>query len=121
MQKQSQPNLISKQEINDLIKAYQEHQDEEAQNKLVLHYQNLVATIARKYSKGGSYHEDIVQVGMIGLLGAIRRYDESIGKSFEAFAVPTIIGEIKRFCGTKRGVFMFRGGLKSLVQKLNRQ
>ncbi|MDE3840719.1 RNA polymerase sigma factor SigB [Bacillus methanolicus] len=101
MQKQSQPNLISNQEINDLIKAYQEHKDEEALNKLVLHYQNLVATIARKYSKGGLYHEDIVQVGVIGLLCAIRRYDESFGKSFEAFAVPTIIGEIKRFLRDK--------------------
>lgn len=38
---------------------------------------------------------------MIGLLGAIRRYDESFGKSFEAFAVPTIIGEIKRFLRDK--------------------
>ena len=41
------------------------------------------------------------QVGMIGLLGAIRRYDDSFGKSFEAFAVPTIIGEIKRFLRDK--------------------
>ena len=34
-------------------------------------------------------------------LGAIRRYDESFGKSFEAFAIPTIIGEIKRFLRDK--------------------
>ncbi|PLR77287.1 RNA polymerase sigma factor SigB [Bacillus sp. V3-13] len=100
MQKHSQPNQ-SKQETNDLIKAYQLHQDEEAQNQLVLQYQNLVETIARKYSKGRSFHEDIFQVGMIGLLGAIRRYDETFGKSFEAFAVPTIIGEIKRFLRDK--------------------
>ncbi|PLR95569.1 RNA polymerase sigma factor SigB [Bacillus sp. T33-2] len=101
MQKQSQPNQKTKQDINDLIKAYQLHEDEEAQNQLVLNYQNLVETIARKYSKGRSFHEDIYQVGMIGLLGAIRRYDESFGKSFEAFAVPTIIGEIKRFLRDK--------------------
>ncbi|RFU67378.1 RNA polymerase sigma factor SigB [Peribacillus saganii] len=101
MQKQSQPNQAAREKVNDWIKAFQEHQDEEAQNQLVLHYQSLVETISRKYSKGKSYQEDIIQVGMIGLLGAIRRYDESFGKSFEAFAVPTIIGEIKRFLRDK--------------------
>ena len=101
MQKPSQPNQKTKEEISELIRAYQLHEDAEAQNELVLHYQSLVETIARKYSKGRSFHEDIYQVGMIGLLGAIRRYDESFGKSFEAFAVPTIIGEIKRFLRDK--------------------
>jgi RNA polymerase sigma-B factor len=101
MSKQSQPNQTSKQETNELIKAYQLYQDDEAQSKLVIQYKSLVEMIARKYSKGRAFHEDIVQVGMLGLLGAIRRYDESFGKSFEAFAVPTIIGEIKRFLRDK--------------------
>ena len=105
MQRQSQTNdemrAQSKEQVMQWIKAYQENDDQEAQNQLVLHYQGLVETIARKYSKGKSYHEDIIQVGMIGLLGAIRRYDDSFGKSFEAFAVPTIIGEIKRFLRDK--------------------
>src|SRR5690606_22736562 len=100
MLKQSQPDHEGNQ-VNEWIKAYQEHQDEEAQNQLVLHYYKLVESIARKYSKGKSFHEDIVQVGVIGLLGAIRRYDESYGKTFEAFAIPTIIGEIKRFLRDK--------------------
>ncbi|OIK10879.1 RNA polymerase sigma factor SigB [Bacillus sp. MUM 13] len=101
MQKHSQPNPAVKEKVNEWIRAYQLNQDDEAQNQLVLHYQGLVETIARKYSKGKSFQEDISQVGMIGLLGAIRRYDESFGKSFEAFAVPTIIGEIKRFLRDK--------------------
>ncbi|HEY4553580.1 MAG TPA: RNA polymerase sigma factor SigB [Bacillaceae bacterium] len=100
MPKQSQPDH-SKSEVNQWIKAYQLHEDQEAQDKLVMHYKNLVESIARKYSKGKSYHEDIFQVGIIGLLGAIRRYDESFGKTFEAFAIPTIIGEIKRFLRDK--------------------
>lgn len=101
MQKQSQPNQNPKINVNELIKAFQKNEDEAAQNELVLHYRALVETIAKKYSKGRSFHEDIFQVGMIGLLGAIRRYDESFGKSFEAFAVPTIVGEIKRFLRDK--------------------
>ncbi|TFD95307.1 MULTISPECIES: RNA polymerase sigma factor SigB [Jeotgalibacillus] len=101
MRKLSQPNQPSKNEVLEWIKAYQETQDEQAQHNLVMHYRNLVESIARKYSKGKSYHEDIAQVGMIGLLGAIRRYDDAFGKSFEAFAIPTIIGEIKRFLRDK--------------------
>ncbi len=101
MQKQSQPNQNPQSNVNELIRSYQEHADENALNELVLQYKALVEAIARKYSKGRSFHEDIYQVGMIGLLGAIRRYDDSYGKSFEAFAVPTIIGEIKRFLRDK--------------------
>jgi RNA polymerase sigma-B factor len=101
MQRPSQPNSLSEECVNQLIKAYQLHQDEHALNHLVAHYQNLVKVLARKYSKGKSYHEDIYQVGMLGLLGAIRRYDEAFGRSFEAFAVPTILGEIKRFLRDK--------------------
>ncbi|MDG5472816.1 RNA polymerase sigma factor SigB [Jeotgalibacillus sp. ET6] len=101
MRKLSQPNQPSKDEVLKWIKAYQETEDDAAQHNLVVHYRNLVESIARKYSKGKSYHEDIAQVGMIGLLGAIRRYDDTFGKSFEAFAIPTIIGEIKRFLRDK--------------------
>lgn len=97
MQKMSQHNQKSKEQIIQWIKAYQEDGDEAAQEQLVLHYKALVEAIARKYSRGSSHHDDIAQVGMVGLLGAIRRYDESFNKSFESFAVPTIIGEIKRF------------------------
>ncbi|MGG0642319.1 RNA polymerase sigma factor SigB [Sporosarcina gallistercoris] len=88
-------------QVLEWIRRYQENEDDEAQTQLVMHYERLVQSIARKYSKGKSYHEDIAQVGMLGLLGAIRRYDPEFGRSFEAFAVPTIIGEIKRFLRDK--------------------
>src|SRR5699024_3234139 len=76
--------------------------NEEIQEKMVLQYDDLVKSIARKYSKNSSIHEDLVQVGMIGLLAAVRRFDVSFGKSFETFAIPTIIGEIKRFIRDKK-------------------
>lgn len=101
MRKPSQPNQEAKQQVVEWIKAYQTENDQEAQENLVKHYHGLVESIARKYSKSKSYHEDIVQVGLMGLLGAIRRYDDSYGKSFEAFAIPTIVGEIKRFLRDK--------------------
>src|SRR5699024_6068908 len=69
---------------------------EHAQEKVVLAYENLVHSLARKYSRNSDIHDDLVQVGMIGLFGAIRRFDPSYGRSFETFAIPAILGEIKR-------------------------
>ena len=91
----------SKKEVLHWIAQYQETENDAAQTNLVLHYKQLVESIARKYSYGKSYYDDIVQVGMLGLLGAIRRFDSAFGRSFEAFAVPTIVGEIKRFLRDK--------------------
>lgn len=101
MSKQLHLKNTSKTEVLEWIARYQETEDEVAQTNLVLHYQQLVESIARKYSHGKTYYDDIVQVGMLGLLGAIRRFDPAFGRSFEAFAVPTIIGEIKRFLRDK--------------------
>ncbi|RAS86590.1 RNA polymerase sigma factor SigB [Priestia endophytica] len=101
MAAQSQPTKLSKEEVIKLIDQYQKNNDEDAQDRLVIQYKGLVESIARRYSKGGNIHEDISQVGMLGLLGAIRRFDPSYERSFESFAVPTIVGEIKRFLRDK--------------------
>jgi RNA polymerase sigma-B factor len=92
---------LNKEEVNELIADFQQTESKSSQLALVEHYTGLVETLAKKYSKGKSFHDDLRQVGMIGLLGAIRRYDPTIGKPFEAFAIPTIIGEIKRFLRDK--------------------
>lgn len=101
MRKKSPSKSPSKEQILEWIQLYQENEDDGAQTNLVLHYQYLVESIARKYSNGRSYHDDIIQVGMLGLLGAIRRFDSTFGRGFEAFAIPTIVGEIKRFLRDK--------------------
>ncbi|SOC18544.1 RNA polymerase sigma-37 (RpsB/SigB) subunit [Ureibacillus xyleni] len=101
MSDKSQLESTKKNEVYMWIEQYQETEDDIVLTNLVLHYKTLVESIAKKYSFGKSHYEDIVQVGMLGLLGAVRRFDLSIGKSFEAFAVPTIIGEIKRFLRDK--------------------
>ncbi|WP_017186887.1 RNA polymerase sigma factor SigB [Alkalibacillus haloalkaliphilus] len=92
----------SGEDIYELIDYLREHpESEETQEKIIYKYENLVHSLAKKYSKNSEIHEDLVQVGMLGLMAAIRRYDSSYGKSFESFAVPTIIGEIKRFIRDK--------------------
>lgn len=85
-------------EVYEWIKLLQkEPTNEGVQEKIVHTYKNLVESLARKYSRNSSIHEDLVQVGMIGLLAAVRRFDTSFGRSFETFAIPTILGEIKRY------------------------
>lgn len=118
MSEQSPPRSSTKEEVLLWIKQYQETQDEEAQTNLVLNYERLVHSLARKYSNGKPYHEDLVQVGMLGLLGAIRRYDIEFGRSFEAFAVPTIIGEIKRFMRDKTWAIHVPRRIKELGPKI---
>ncbi|MFA9556656.1 RNA polymerase sigma factor SigB [Evansella sp. AB-rgal1] len=91
----------SKDRILQMIEKFQKTGDEEVQTKLVLEFENLVQALARKFSKGQRHDEDLIQVGMIGLLAAFRRFDPEFGRSFESFAVPTIVGEIKRFIRDK--------------------
>lgn len=98
----------------------QDGENEHLKEKIVIHYQNLVESLARKYSYNQSHHEDLVQVGMIGLLLAVERYDEDYGRSFEAFAVPTIIGEIKRYIRDKTWSVHVPRRIKELGPKINR-
>ena len=118
MSEQSPSKSDTKEEVLLWIRKYQENKDEEAQTNLVHNYERLVQSLARKYSNGKPYHEDLVQVGMLGLLGAIRRYDPEFGRSFEAFAVPTIIGEIKRFMRDKTWAVHVPRRIKELGPKI---
>jgi RNA polymerase sigma-B factor len=59
-------------------------------------YLPLVEALASRYRVHGVERDDLVQVGSIGLLNAIERFDPKRGDEFAAFAVPTIVGEIKR-------------------------
>ena len=108
-------------EVYQWIEMLQRDPDNEAiQTKLITQYAPLVQTLARKFSKGKSIHEDLVQVGMIGLLSAIKRFDPLLGKSFEAFAVPTIIGEIKRYIRDKTWSVHVPRRIKELGPKIRK-
>ncbi|MFD1038357.1 RNA polymerase sigma factor SigB [Virgibacillus byunsanensis] len=121
MATKSQPHNKERDEVYKWIEHLQKDPaNEELQEKIVLKYTDLVGSIARKYSKNSTIHEDLVQVGMIGLLGAVRRYDTSFGKSFESFAIPTIIGEIKRFIRDKTWSVHVPRRIKELGPKIKK-
>ncbi|MDQ0163487.1 RNA polymerase sigma factor SigB [Aeribacillus alveayuensis] len=109
----------TKEEIHNLIRqCHQNGQNSKAQEKIVKHYYDLVQALAEKYGNGKGHKEDLMQVGMVGLLGAINRYDPSIGKSFEAFAIPTIIGEMKRYLRDKTWCVHVPRWIKELGPKI---
>lgn len=71
--------------------------DKEARETLVEENMGLVYTIVRRFAGRGHEMEDLVQIGSIGLIKAIDKFDTSFEVKFSTYAVPMIAGEIKRF------------------------
>jgi RNA polymerase sigma-B factor len=70
--------------------------DQDARGALVERFLPLARQLARRYQRGGEPLDDLVQVASLGLLKAIDRFDPSRETAFSSFAVPTILGELKR-------------------------
>lgn len=71
--------------------------DEKATEALMENNLGLVRSIAIRFRDRGVEYEDLVQIGSIGMLKAIRSFDLSKGNAFSTYAVPLIVGEIKRY------------------------
>lgn len=89
-------NAWDKRITRELFRRYKEEGDEDARNQLVVNHLNLVRYLASKFMNRGEQLEDLVQVGTIGLIKAIDRFDPNRGLEFTTYATPTIMGEIKR-------------------------
>ncbi|QWF80091.1 SigB/SigF/SigG family RNA polymerase sigma factor [Amycolatopsis sp. CA-230715] len=68
----------------------------EVRDKLVTGHLPLAEHIAQRFSGRGVAKEDLVQVGTVGLINAVDRFDASRGADFLSFAVPTVMGEVRR-------------------------
>ena len=85
-----------KDRTRELFRRYKEEGDAEARDQLIESHLNLVRFLASKFKNRGEPMEDLIQVGSLGLIKAIDRFDPSRGLEFTTFATPTIMGEIKR-------------------------
>lgn len=81
---------------HELLRAWCEHRDLDARRRLIELHLPLVRALARRFTRRGEQLEDLTQVGAVGLIKAIDRYDPHRGSSLTAYAVPTIAGEIRR-------------------------
>jgi RNA polymerase sigma-B factor len=86
-----------------LLRRYHEESDASARQRLIELYLPLVESFARRYSRSSSDYDDLYQVGCIGLINAIDRFDRERGEELTAFAVPNITGEIRRYLRDRAG------------------
>jgi RNA polymerase sigma-B factor len=103
-----------------LLRRYHEHGDLAAREQLIEQYMSLVRSLARRYAYRGEQLDDLVQIGAIGLIKAIDRFDLDRGVELTTYATPNIIGEIKRHFRDKGWSVRVPRGLQELNVQLSR-
>ena len=103
-----------------LLRRYHEQGDLAARKQLIERYMSLVRSLARRYSYRGEQLEDLVQIGAIGLIKAIDRFDVDRGVELTTYATPNIMGEIKRHFRDKGWSVRVPRGLQELNVQLSR-
>ncbi|HET8873648.1 MAG TPA: SigB/SigF/SigG family RNA polymerase sigma factor [Gaiellaceae bacterium] len=107
-----------------LLRRYHQDGDLEAREELIERYMSLVRSLARRYAYRGEQLDDLVQIGAIGLIKAIDRFNLERGVELTTYATPNIIGEIKRHFRDKGWSVRVPRGLQELnvqVSKLVEQ
>lgn len=103
-----------------LLRVYRRTRDPGARERLVELYLPLVRSLARRYAHRGERLEDLVQVGAIGLIVAIDRFDPRRGEDLASFAIPTITGEIRNHLRDRTAVVRVPRRLAELTARLRR-
>lgn len=105
-------------EDNSLLLPLAKAGDIGAMNRLIEANLPLVTSISKKFLNRGYEYEDIYQIGCMGLVKAINNFDDKYNVKFSTYAVPMIIGEIKRFIRDD-GMIKVSRNVKSLSKKLH--
>ncbi|MFC2671202.1 sigma-70 family RNA polymerase sigma factor, partial [Lancefieldella parvula] len=102
-----------------LFAQYKETKDSEVRDQLIVSHLNLVRFLASKFKNRGEPLDDLIQVGTIGLIKAIDRFEPDRGLEFTTYATPTIMGEIKRHFRDKGWSVRVPRRLQELSSKIN--
>ncbi len=92
----------------------------ELRDRLITEHLTLAENIAKRFSGRGEPFDDLLQVARTGLIHAVDRFDPSRGSDFLAFAVPTIMGEVRRYFRDTGWSMRVPRGLKDLQQALSK-
>jgi RNA polymerase sigma-B factor len=84
-------------DTTELFVRWQRDGDQSARESLIERFMPLTRSLTRRYGRSSEPFEDLLQVASLGLLKAIDRYDAERGYPFQSFAVPTILGEMRRY------------------------
>src|SRR5947209_8490785 len=88
---------IPRTDSTELFVAWQDHGDRRARDGLGNRFSPCARKLARRYAGARERFVDLLQVASLGLVKAVDRFDVSRGTAFSSFAVPTILGELKRY------------------------
>lgn len=111
----NQVQVLSHEETLSLISKSQQG-DRNSEETLIKHNVGLISSIAKRFLNRGYEFEDLFQIGSIGLIKAIKNFDPSYSVKFSTYAVPMIMGEIKRFIRDD-GIIKVSRSLKDIAKK----
>lgn len=117
--KEEKRHLLSHEKTLELIEKAQKG-DEEAKEVLISNNLGLVRSVVSKFSNIGYERDDLYQLGSIGLIKAIYKFDPTFNVKFSTYAVPMILGEIKRYLRDD-GMVKVSRSLKQLAIKAKAQ
>ena len=103
-----------------LLERYHRDADPAAREALVERFLPLARQLARRYQRAGEPLDDLIQVSSLGLLKAIERFDPARETAFSSFAVPTILGELKRHFRDKGWSVRVPRDLQEMAVKVDR-
>src|SRR5215469_4887264 len=103
-----------------LFAEFAKSRDTGIRDELIVSHLNLVRFLALKFVNRGEPLDDLVQVGSVGLLKAIDRFEPDRGVEFTTYATPTIVGEIKRYFRDKGWAVKVPRRLQELNLAVNR-
>jgi RNA polymerase sigma-B factor len=109
----------SRSEDRRLLLRYHREGDLEARDHLVRRFMPLARQLANRYRHAGESQEDLVQVACVGLIKAVDRFEPERGSAFTKYAVPTILGELKRHFRDKGWAVHVPRGTQELTLKVS--
>lgn len=116
----SDASSYTRQDTKELFRRLRETGDPDVRATLAQLHLPLVEYLARRFKDRGEPVEDLVQVGSVGLLKAIDRFDVDRGVEFSTYATPTIVGELKRYFRDKGWAVRVPRRLQELSLRMNK-
>jgi RNA polymerase sigma-B factor len=111
---------LSADDVNALISRWQTDGDERAREEVFNQFAALARRLAGRYRTTHESFDDLAQVAFVGLLGAIDRFDSGRGTTFASFAIPTILGELKRYFRNTGWAVHVPRGQQEMAQRIDR-